>query len=225
MAPAPNSFWSSSILSPQGMMFCSSGSPEVRGVMDAHLTSGSASPTPFHTPAGLTTRPLSSLHAGSSFPPFADAALAPVSSFSALWAIFSDLTQLMSSVTGAFHPRHPNREHLVPICFTWFDEGRRKDIFSFPLQCLSGSQELSTDILLPGPSFLGPRSLLLSIFLTFEASARRAEIGQLDRTDLRLMTANIQEISPTVKWEERKSGLDFHSPVWKHHFLETLFCL
>ena len=143
MAPAPNSLWSSSILSPQGMMFCLSGSPEVKGVRDAHLTSGSVSPIPFHTPAGLSTRRLSSLHVGFSFPPFADAPPAPVSSFSALWAIFSDLTQFMSSVTGAFHPHHPKRELLVPICFTWFDEGRRKDIFSFPLQCLSSSQELS----------------------------------------------------------------------------------
>lgn len=47
VAPAPISLWPSIILSPQEMMLWLSGSPEVKGVRDAHITSGSVSPTPF----------------------------------------------------------------------------------------------------------------------------------------------------------------------------------
>lgn len=106
----------------------------------AYLTPGSVFRISVHTPAGLL-RPASPLHAGSSLPCWCSS-----SSFLTLlcpWAVFSDLTQVTSSVTGASHPHHGNRQHLVSGPFHGLMKGRRKDIFSFPLQSLSSSQELS----------------------------------------------------------------------------------
>lgn len=56
MAPAPISLCSSGNLSPWGMTFGSSGSPEVKGVRDSHIASGLIFLIPFHTPDGLTNR-------------------------------------------------------------------------------------------------------------------------------------------------------------------------
>lgn len=83
MAPVPISLWFSSILSPRGMMFWLSGSPEVKGVRGTHITSSLLFSNPFHLPDGLSTGPLSSLNVGSSFPPFAGASPASLFSFSA----------------------------------------------------------------------------------------------------------------------------------------------
>lgn len=46
MAPAPISLWFSGILSPWGMTFWLSGSPEVKGVRGTQVTSGSVFPSP-----------------------------------------------------------------------------------------------------------------------------------------------------------------------------------
>ena len=161
-------------------------------------------------------RPASPLHAGSSLPCWCSSSSFLL--FLCPWAVFSDFTQFTSSVTSSSHPHHRNRQHLVPVCFTWFDEGRRKDIFSFPLQSLSSSQELSpilsSTIQFPGATESSSR------YPVFEAASRQAEIGKLDCTDLRPITPNIQEMLAMVN-ERRELKLDFYFPMLKDHFFRN----
>ena len=125
-------------------------------------------------------------------------------------------------MTGSSHPHHRNRQHLVPVCFPWFDEGRRKDVFSFPLQSLSSSQGLSP---IPGSTTRFPGAKESSSrYPVFEAASRQAEIGKLDCTDLRPITPNIQEMLAMVN-ERRELRLDFYFPILKYHFFRNLFCL
>lgn len=203
------------------MLFCLSGPPEVRGTrrLSDSWPRSSASPS---TSAGLTALPHPSTQA---LPSLADAPPASFSSFSAPWAVFSDLTQVTSSVTGASHPHHGNRQHPVSICFTWFDEGRRKDIFSFP-SAVSAVHKSCHQYPVPQPQLPGAMESF-SRYPVFEAASRQAEIGKLAFcTDLRPMTPNIQEMLPMVN-ERRELRLDFYFPIWKkkHFSHETLFCL
>lgn len=156
MAPAPNSFWSSSILSPQGTMFCSSGSPEVRGVMDAHLTSGSHTCWSHHQTSLITSRRL--------FLP------------SLCWRCSGSCLLILCPVSNLF------RSHSVHVfrdrCFspTSSEQGascsnlfymiwwrREEGHFLLPSAMSQWLARAVTDTPLPDLSFLGPWSLLLSV--------------------------------------------------------------
>ena len=97
---------------------------------------------------------------------------------------------------------------------------------AFHVQCLSSSQALSLTsrrhvFVSWGHGFCFQASYLRTgcqASRDWTAGSHRSETAPL------FLVRKSPGDFPMVKWEERASVPDFHSPVWKYHFLEILFC-